>query len=78
MFLLRIVVSIPRSSFVFERNQAGNFPGFKEDLLPSVKARLPSELGDTPGAATCYRIALERTCSQPERRFLQRRLEQLQ
>ena len=43
-------------------------------LLPSVTARLFAELGDHANAAACYRQALERPCSEPERRFLQRRL----
>jgi RNA polymerase sigma-70 factor, ECF subfamily len=43
-------------------------------LLPSVKGRLLAELGDLVGAATNYRQALERPCSEPERRFLLRRL----
>jgi RNA polymerase sigma-70 factor (ECF subfamily) len=43
-------------------------------LLPSVTARLFAELGDRANATACYRRALERPCSEPERRFLQRRL----
>jgi RNA polymerase sigma-70 factor (ECF subfamily) len=43
-------------------------------LLPAVKARLLTELGDHIGAAQCYRSALERPCNEPERRFLMRRL----
>jgi RNA polymerase sigma-70 factor, ECF subfamily len=43
-------------------------------LLPAVKARLLSELGDHAGAARCYQAALERPCNEPERRFLTRRL----
>ncbi len=46
-------------------------------LLPSVTARLFAELGDHANAAACYRQALERPCSEPERRFLQRRLASL-
>ena len=45
-------------------------------LLPSVKGRLLAELGDHGAAADCYRNALERPCSEPERRFLLRRLQQ--
>ena len=45
-------------------------------LLPSVKGRLLSELGDRPGAAACYRAALARPCTEPERRFLLRQLEE--
>jgi RNA polymerase sigma-70 factor (ECF subfamily) len=43
-------------------------------LLPSVKGRLLSDLGDRAGAAACYRAALALPCSEPERRFLRRRL----
>jgi RNA polymerase sigma-70 factor (ECF subfamily) len=43
-------------------------------LLPSVKGRLLAELGDFPSAAAAYRQALEHSCSEPERRFLLRRL----
>ena len=43
-------------------------------LLPSVKGRLLSELGDRAGAAACYREALARPCTEPERRFLLRQL----
>jgi RNA polymerase sigma-70 factor, ECF subfamily len=46
-------------------------------LLPTLKGRLLSELGDHAAAADCYRNALERPCSEPERRFLLRRLQQL-
>jgi RNA polymerase sigma-70 factor (ECF subfamily) len=46
-------------------------------LLPALKGRLLTELGDHAGAAGCYREALERPCSEPERRFLLRRLQQL-
>ncbi len=45
-------------------------------LLPSVKGRLLSELGDRAGAAACYRAALARPCTEPERRFLLRQLEE--
>ena len=43
-------------------------------LLPSVMARLFAELGDPGRAIECYRQALARPCSEPERRFLQRKL----
>jgi len=43
-------------------------------LLPAVRAELLSELGDHVAAAQSYRAALERPCSEPERRFLMRRL----
>jgi RNA polymerase sigma-70 factor (ECF subfamily) len=47
-------------------------------LLPSVKGRFLAELGDYDGAAACYREALNRPCTEPERRFLLRKLAQLQ
>ncbi|HSC28579.1 MAG TPA: hypothetical protein VLD67_14980, partial [Vicinamibacterales bacterium] len=43
-------------------------------LLPSVKACLLVELGERDAAAAAYREALARPCSEPERRFLTRRL----
>ena len=43
-------------------------------LLPSVKARLLTDLGDHAGAAASYRAALACGCSDPERRLLSRRL----
>jgi len=47
-------------------------------LLPSVRARLLAEVGDIRGAAKAYREALERSCTEPERRFLIGRLHDLQ
>ena len=43
-------------------------------LLPAVKGALLLESGDTDSAATAFREALTRRCSEPERRFLERRL----
>lgn len=43
-------------------------------LLPAVKGRLLAEIGDRGGAAAAFRAALERPCSEPERRWLIRRL----
>jgi RNA polymerase sigma-70 factor (ECF subfamily) len=43
-------------------------------LLPSVKGGLLKNLGDLEGAAACYRTALDLRCTEPERRFLRRRL----
>jgi RNA polymerase sigma-70 factor, ECF subfamily len=43
-------------------------------LLPSVMAELHAELGATEVAARYYLQALARPCTEPERRFLQRRL----
>jgi len=47
-------------------------------LLPSVAARLYAELGERERAIASYERALERPCSEPERRFLRTRLESLQ
>jgi RNA polymerase sigma-70 factor (ECF subfamily) len=43
-------------------------------LLPAVQGQLLLDIGDKPGAAQCFLQALERSCSDPERRFLQRKL----
>lgn len=43
-------------------------------LLPSVKGRLYAELGRLAEACACYEAALSLPCSEPERRFLLRRL----
>jgi len=47
-------------------------------LLPAVKGRLLAETGDRRRAATAFRAALERPCSQPERRWLQQRLAEVE
>jgi RNA polymerase sigma-70 factor, ECF subfamily len=44
-------------------------------LLLAVRGHLLLELGDPATAATCFRSALECSCSEPERRFLGRMLE---
>jgi len=46
-------------------------------LLPAVEADLLRRLGRTSEAADCYRLALGRPCSEPERRFLLGRLQAL-
>jgi RNA polymerase sigma-70 factor (ECF subfamily) len=43
-------------------------------LLPAAQGQLLLDIGDKPGAAQCFCQALERPCSDPERRFLQRKL----
>src|SRR5580692_5085534 len=43
-------------------------------LLPAVQGQLLLEIGDKPGASESFRQALERPCSEPEQRFLQRKL----
>jgi RNA polymerase sigma-70 factor, ECF subfamily len=45
-------------------------------LLPAIQGQLLLEIGDTPGASQCFRQALDRPCSEPERRFLQRKLQE--
>lgn len=47
-------------------------------LLPAVRADLLRRLGRLPEAATCYQQAIAAPCTDPERRFLQRRLQELQ
>jgi RNA polymerase sigma-70 factor (ECF subfamily) len=43
-------------------------------LLPAVRGHLLLELGRRDDAAACFREALERSCSEPERRFLKKKL----
>jgi predicted RNA polymerase sigma factor len=43
--------------------------------LLAVRGHLLLELGRGAEAAACFRAALERPCSKPERRFLKRKLE---
>lgn len=43
-------------------------------LLPAVRGHLLFELGNAGEAAACFRAALECPCSEPERRFLRRKL----
>jgi RNA polymerase sigma-70 factor (ECF subfamily) len=45
-------------------------------LLLALRGHLLSELGRTAEAAKCFRAALECPCSEPERRFLKRKLEE--
>ena len=44
-------------------------------LLLAVRGHLLMEIGRNGEAAACFRAALERPCSEPERRFLRRKLE---
>lgn len=44
-------------------------------LLPATLGELWREMGDTRKAADFYRQALKHPCSEPERRFLSKRLE---
>jgi RNA polymerase sigma-70 factor (ECF subfamily) len=53
-------------------------PGLKSYyLLPAVRADFLRRLGRTAEAAACYQEALTCPCSEPERRFLVRRIEGL-
>jgi RNA polymerase sigma-70 factor (ECF subfamily) len=42
-------------------------------LLPAVRGQMLVQVGDWEAASQCFREALERPCSEPERRFLQRK-----
>ena len=44
-------------------------------LLPAVHGHLLLELGRAEEAAASFRAALECSCSEPERRFLRRKLQ---
>jgi RNA polymerase sigma-70 factor, ECF subfamily len=44
-------------------------------LLPAVQGQLLLEIGDKLGASQYFRQALDRPCSEPERRFLRRKLD---
>jgi RNA polymerase sigma-70 factor (ECF subfamily) len=46
-------------------------------LLPAVRADFLRRLGRTAEAAACYQEALTHPCSEPERRFLERQLDNL-
>jgi RNA polymerase sigma-70 factor (ECF subfamily) len=46
-------------------------------LLHAVRGRLLAETGETEGARQAYARAIERPCSEPERRLLRRRIEAL-
>jgi RNA polymerase sigma-70 factor (ECF subfamily) len=46
-------------------------------LLPAVQGQLWAELGDAARAADAFRRALARPCSEPERRFIQRKLDNI-
>ena len=45
-------------------------------LLPAVRGRLLAERGDVTAARRAFASALERPCSEPERRLLQRRMQE--
>ncbi|HET9094129.1 MAG TPA: sigma-70 family RNA polymerase sigma factor [Solirubrobacteraceae bacterium] len=62
-------------ALVDELAQRGELASYH--LLPAVRADLLRRRGDTAGAASQYRRALELAPSEPERRFLRRRLAEL-
>ena len=71
-------VSYAQQSFTF--SEAGfHMPGLflrgDQNLLPAVQGQLLLEIGDKPGASQCFRQALDHPCSEPERRFLRRKLD---
>jgi RNA polymerase sigma-70 factor, ECF subfamily len=47
-------------------------------LLPAVRGELLAELNQRDAAIVAYRQALELSCNAPERRFLQRKIDQLE
>jgi RNA polymerase sigma-70 factor, ECF subfamily len=47
-------------------------------LLPATMGELARESGDAARAADCFRAALECECSQPERRFIERKLREVE
>lgn len=47
-------------------------------LLPAVEGRLQLEIGNKRAATRCFQRALKLPCSEPEKRFLQRRLSESQ
>jgi RNA polymerase sigma-70 factor (ECF subfamily) len=69
-------VNGPEAALAELRPLAGNRSLRHYYLLPAVQGQLLLDIGDKPGAAQCFRQALERSCSDPERRFLQRKLDE--
>ena len=59
-------------------DELGDGPALKNyRLLPAVRADFLRRLGRTAEAAACYQEALTYPCTEPERRFLLRRVEGL-
>ena len=57
----------------------GNHPKLEDyHLLLSVRGHLLQDLGRLESAADCFRAALDCPCSEPERRFLRRKLAQVE
>lgn len=73
-----IVISMvegPQSALASLDGLSGELALRRYYLLPAVRADLLRRLGRTAEAAVCYRQALQFPCSEPERRFLLRRLQ---
>jgi len=64
----------PETALAALRPLAGNRSLRNYYLLPAVQGQLLFEIGDNPAASQCFREALQHPCSEPERRFLQRKL----
>jgi len=61
-----------------ELDQLENEPALRNYyLLPAVRGQFLAELHRSEAAIVAYRRALELSCNAPERRFLQRRIDQL-
>jgi RNA polymerase sigma-70 factor (ECF subfamily) len=67
-------VEVPQAALAALRPLAEDRSLRNYHLLPAVQGRLLLNLGDHEAAADCFRQALERPCSEPEKRFLQRKL----
>lgn len=67
----------PRAAFGIVQKLAGESTLREYYLLHAVQAQLWSELNETRRAAACYRKALRCQCSEPERRFLIKKLEEI-
>ena len=67
-------VNGPEAALAALRPLAANHSLRNYYLLPAVQGQLLLEIGDKLGASQCFHRALDRACSEPERRFLQRKL----
>jgi RNA polymerase sigma-70 factor (ECF subfamily) len=67
-------VNGPEAALTALRQLEGNRALRNYYLLPAIKGQLLLEVGDNPGASDCLRRALACPCSEPEQRFLQRKL----
>ncbi len=67
-------VNGPEAALAVLRQLEGNRSLRNYYLLPAVQGQLLLEIGDKAAASDFLRQALQRPCSKPERRFLQRKL----